>query len=220
MGNVVLVHGGWGGGWCWERVAPGLRDRGHTVLTPDLHRGSLAADTAAVQEAVDGYGGPTVVCGWSYGGAVITGLELGPASHLVYLTAFVPDANESCASAIATAPSLLGSAIRPQDDGTAVIDPTLVDAALWADAPADVAAAARQRLVPQAVAGFTESPARQAWKTVPSTYVLCTQDQAITPDLQRRMAERCREVVEWDCSHSPMLSRPADVVALLDKLAS
>jgi pimeloyl-ACP methyl ester carboxylesterase len=53
------------------------------VLTPELHRGSLAGDTAAVQAAVDELGGSAVVCGWSYGGAVITGLDLGAGSHLV-----------------------------------------------------------------------------------------------------------------------------------------
>ena len=31
MGEIVLVHGAWHGGWCWDAVADGLSERGHTV---------------------------------------------------------------------------------------------------------------------------------------------------------------------------------------------
>ena len=30
------MHGGAHGGWCWQRVAPLLRDAGHEVFTPTL----------------------------------------------------------------------------------------------------------------------------------------------------------------------------------------
>ena len=36
MATYVLVHGAWHGGWCWQRVAPLLRQAGHTVFTPTL----------------------------------------------------------------------------------------------------------------------------------------------------------------------------------------
>ena len=32
--TYVLLHGNWHGGWCWARVADGLRALGHRVLTP------------------------------------------------------------------------------------------------------------------------------------------------------------------------------------------
>ena len=32
--TFVLVHGAWHGGWCWKRVAAGLRAAGHAVYTP------------------------------------------------------------------------------------------------------------------------------------------------------------------------------------------
>ncbi len=34
MTTFVLVHGAWHGGWCWDRVAPLLRDAGHEVHAP------------------------------------------------------------------------------------------------------------------------------------------------------------------------------------------
>ena len=34
--TFVLIHGAWGGGWHWRRVADRLRSRGHSVFTPTL----------------------------------------------------------------------------------------------------------------------------------------------------------------------------------------
>jgi len=36
VATFVLVHGGWRGGWVWDRVAKQLRENGHTVYTPTL----------------------------------------------------------------------------------------------------------------------------------------------------------------------------------------
>jgi Alpha/beta hydrolase family len=33
---IVLVHGAWHGGWCWQRVLPTLVQAGHAVYTPTL----------------------------------------------------------------------------------------------------------------------------------------------------------------------------------------
>jgi len=32
----ALVHGGWHGPWCWDRLTGPLRERGHEVVVPDL----------------------------------------------------------------------------------------------------------------------------------------------------------------------------------------
>lgn len=36
MATLVLVHGAWHGGWCWQRTTPLLRAMGHKVWTPTL----------------------------------------------------------------------------------------------------------------------------------------------------------------------------------------
>ena len=36
MARFVLVHGAFGGAWCWERVVPLLEAAGHAVQTLDL----------------------------------------------------------------------------------------------------------------------------------------------------------------------------------------
>ena len=40
--SVVLVHGAWGGSWCWERVVPLLEQRGLRTVAVDLP--SVGAD--------------------------------------------------------------------------------------------------------------------------------------------------------------------------------
>ena len=57
--------------------------------------------------------------------------------------------------------------------------------------------------------------ARVAWRITPSTYAVCTDDMTIHADLQRRLAQRCTASVEWPTGHSPFISRPDLVAALL-----
>lgn len=95
MAAVVLVHGLYHRPEHFAVVAEGLRADGTEVAVPELHRGSLTADTAAVQAVIDALPESPVVLGHSYGGSVITGVR--GAAHLVYLAAFVLDTGESAA---------------------------------------------------------------------------------------------------------------------------
>jgi pimeloyl-ACP methyl ester carboxylesterase len=58
-------------------------------------------------------------------------------------------------------------------------------------------------------------PTRQAWRTTPSTYVVCAQDRAVDPDLQRAMARRCTNTVTWETGHAPFVTDPELVVDLV-----
>jgi pimeloyl-ACP methyl ester carboxylesterase len=106
-----------------------------------------------------------------------------------------------------------GTAMVPDGDHM-VIDPDLAVAAFYHDVDPELAAATAASLRPFELRGFVpvETDLVAAWKTIPSTYVLTTQDQAVHPDDQRIMSRNAGEVVEIDTSHSPFLSRP-DLVA-------
>ena len=221
MRGIALVHGAHVGPACWEPVASELRNRSHRVEAVGLHRGSLAADTRAVQEVVDDFAGSVLACGWSYGGMVITGLELSPGSRLAYVCAFMPEEQETASSLIEQQrPTGFADLLALDDAGNLAIAGEQIDDFMWADAPRDRAAIGRKSLRSQAIAPLIESPARIAWRTTPSTYVVGREDCVIQPELQREMAQRAEEVIEWDTSHSPMLSRPDLMVDLLDRLAS
>lgn len=239
LATVVLVHGAWHGAWCWERVVGPLRDAGVEVVTPDLPGhggdpgplGDLHGDANRVRDVLDSLDSPVVLLGHSYGGAVVTEAGDHPAvAHLVYLCAFALDAGETVATggtndpdtaAISTVSRLdLVSTFVPNTDGTAVtVTRDGAIAALYNDCDAASIEWALARLGPQPLITFQQPPDAVAWRTRPSTYVVCADDETIHPELQRIMARRCSTSIEWPTGHSPFLSRPELVVDLLRGLA-
>ena len=224
VAGVVLVHGAWHGPWCWELVVPALEERGIAVRATELHRGSLPDDTAAVQADVDALaagGGSVVVCGHSYGGAVITGLDPSHLAHLVYLCAFMLDEDETVLDRLTDAPptALADAMVLSEDNSVFTIDPDRARRAFYGDCSDDVVARSIARLRPQAVLPGGESPERIAWRHVPSTYVVCEADDAAHVDMQRQMSTRAAHTVSWPTAHSPFLSQPQLVVDLLGRLA-
>jgi len=225
--TVVLVHGAWHGAWCWGKVVDGLRAEGVPVVAIDLPGhgaspeplGDLLADAAALRQTLDGLD-DAVVCGHSYGGAVVTeGAADHPAvRHLVFVASFPLAPGESCSESV-TLPepvdlSKLAAAIR-DDGGVLTIDPDVAADAFYHDcSPADVELALRS-LGPQRRESLATKVRRASWADRPTTYAVCTEDRAVPVRLQRVLAERATEVVEWPTSHSPFLSRPELVTSLL-----
>ncbi|MGV9532113.1 alpha/beta hydrolase [Streptosporangium sandarakinum] len=212
---MVLVHGLYHRPEHFAVVAERLRTAEAEVVVPELHRGSLSADTAAVQAAVDSLQEPPIVLGHSYGGSVITGVR--GAGHLVYLAAFVPDAGESAAGLGGASPRLQ-NAIVPGPDGSTSLHPDRAADVLYGDCPEPLAAWAVGLLRAQGPGCGRGVPERHSWKHTPSTYVVCGQDHAIDPGLQRKMASRCIDVREWRTGHSPFAGQPDLVVELLREL--
>ncbi|MEU6273309.1 alpha/beta hydrolase [Streptomyces populi] len=215
MAAVVLVHGLYHRPEHFAMVAERLRTAGTEVVVPELHRGSLPADTAVVQAAVDALPEPPIVLGHSYGGSVITGVR--GAGHLVYLAAFVPDVGEGAAGLGGASPQLQ-DAIDPEPDGSTSLRPDRALHVLHGDCPEPLAAWAVGLLRAQAPGCGRGVPERQSWKHAPSTYVVCGRDRAVDAGLQRKMASRCTDVREWGTGHSPFVGHPDLVVGLLREL--
>lgn len=110
MATFVLIHGAWGGGWNYQRVAKQLRARGHDVYAPSLtgcgERAHLLSGTINLSTHIEDVLNlfryesieRAVLLGHSYGGMVVTGAADRIAdriSALVYLDAFLPDDGQS-----------------------------------------------------------------------------------------------------------------------------
>ena len=54
MARMVLVHGPFGGSWCWEPTLPGLSGAGHSVSGFDLP-GSNDDPTRVAEVSLDAY---------------------------------------------------------------------------------------------------------------------------------------------------------------------
>jgi pimeloyl-ACP methyl ester carboxylesterase len=229
--TVVLVHGAWHGAWCWTPVVQRLEAAGVPVVALDLpgHGDDprpltdLHGHGDAVRAALDEIDGPVLLVGHSFGGAAISDAGTHPAvRHLVFVSAFPLDTHETVRTndAKGGAGTVLERAIRFEADATMTVDPDLAVEAFYADCDPAAAASSVARLGPEHSAGFGQSPRVAAWRERPSTYVLCTDDRAVMPALQRNLAARCDEVVEIDASHSPFESRPDELTALLVDLAT
>jgi hypothetical protein len=109
--------------------------------------------------------------------------------------------------------------MRPGDDGTSVLDPAAAVPALYGACDPTVAAAAVARLSPQPMATMVQPVTGSPLASVPSTYVVCTHDDAVHPDHQVIMATRCREVVTFDTDHSPFASMPVETADLIARIA-
>ena len=179
---------------------------------------SLAADAAAVTRALDAVGGPSVVCGHSYGGMVITRACAGRSdvSRLVYLCAFMPDAGDSL-FAITGGPSPW---IQLLDDGRTLPDLERAARVGYLDCDDETRDRAVARLRPQVPAPFHDTVPAAAWREIPATYVVCTDDQSLSVELQRDVfAPRAGDVVEIASGHAVFFSQPQRVAELLAQRA-
>lgn len=110
MTNVVLVPGGWQGGWRNAAVARKLRAQGYEVFTPTLtglgERVHLANSVTNLDTHIEDIANvirfedltEVILCGHSYAGMVITGVADKLSERiaaLVYIDAFVPRDGDS-----------------------------------------------------------------------------------------------------------------------------
>jgi pimeloyl-ACP methyl ester carboxylesterase len=225
MATIILVHGAWHGSWCWQRVTSLLEKRGVAVRTVDLPSvgarpgaaTDLSADAAAVETVIADVAGPVVLCGHSYGGMVISHTATERVKRLVYLCAFMPVEGDSLVS--------IGGGrhapwIQLLDGGLTLPDPSKTQSVFYGDCDAQTVQWSKSMLRPQSGAPFNEPVPHPAWRSIPSTYVVCVNDMALPPDVQRNVfALRATETLELQAGHSPFLSQPEAVANLLQARA-
>ena len=228
--HVVLVPGFWLGAWAWDDVVPGLRDAGlapHPVTLPGLEGADVDRSTTtledhvrAVTDLVDGLGGDVVLVGHSGGAVVVQGVvDRRPrrVARAVYVD---------------SGPMRPGVALDPAADGVEIPFPSdaeLAEGGTSTDGlDADALAALRRRAVPHP-AGVAAAPVDvgdPARLAVPVT-VVCTSWPA---ELLQRLTASGQvptelpdvvdvTYVDLPTGHWPMLSRPADLAAVLAEAA-
>ena len=220
--TVMLVHGAWHGSWCWDDVRAHLRDAGIASAVVDnpsvtAPGSDLSADVDNVLAALDATTGPVVLVGHSYGGAVVSEAAAHPSVvHTVFLAAFPLEAGESVmANALAGGEDVDLAEALVFDGDSVSVDPARAVHFFFHDCTDVAAEAARSRLRPMSVAAMAGTARSPRWREKPSTYVVCTDDRALPLALQRSCAARVDRVVDIPASHSPFLSRPADVAQII-----
>jgi pimeloyl-ACP methyl ester carboxylesterase len=220
--TLLLVHGSWHGPWCWEMLVPELDSLGLTSTTVALRScgsdpaalGTLADDATVVEAAVADIPGDVVVVGHSYGGVAITEARFDSrVRHLVYLGAFMPDAGQSLFDV--GPPGWIPPFMREHADGSTTVDPAMAIDSLYADCDPSTARRAAARLTRHKSVNNVTPTTRASWRDKTSTYVVLTDDRAWPTAGQRKLAKQATEQREMPTSHSPFLSRPTELAALL-----
>jgi pimeloyl-ACP methyl ester carboxylesterase len=228
--NIVLVHGSYAGAWIWDLVAPELERRGHRVTAVDLPVSDPAAGGAAyaqvIVDAVD-WSEPPVVVGHSMGGLVVPLVAAGhPVRSLIFVAAMLARPGQSAnqqreSESIDASASPTTARWTDLGDGVWAVGPETATELFWPDAPPDVVEWANARLRSQSYRVMNEISPLAAWPSVPSAYIACRDDHATNPAWQLQVAADRLGVapIVLEGGHSPMLSRPAELVDVLDRVA-
>ncbi|MCB2073484.1 MAG: alpha/beta fold hydrolase [Novosphingobium sp.] len=238
MAVFVLVHGGGHGGWCWDRLAPLLRDAGHEVHIPVLKGvgerfGELTADiglSTHVEEVAkliaDRDLRDVILVGHSYGCMVITGVAgsvPGRIAELVFLDGPHPRDGEALEHASPGMREVLEPQMREVDGVELCLFPNAETMHVYGiREPEDVAWASRH-LTPHPWKCFVE-PLRlkdaAGMAAVPRTSIDCIESgNRRDPEMNARAkaADRCWEI---DTGHDLMISEPRATADMLLRVAA
>src|SRR5262247_814830 len=221
--TIVFVHGLWADGSSWNKLINPLVDKGYKVISVQNPTTSLEDDVAATKRAIDRAGGDVILVGHSWGGSVITEAGADPrVKALVYIAAFAPDKGETAASlGESVAPTILPGFIQ-NANGYLTLSREGVAKAFAGDLSPKEQDLVYAVQPPASQKVFGDVGVNAAWKTKPSWYVVASEDNAINPELEKRMAKRANaKTTILKSSHVAMLSKPNEVLAvILDAAAS
>jgi pimeloyl-ACP methyl ester carboxylesterase len=228
VATIVLIHGSWHGGWCWQKLVPLLRHHGHDVYTPTLtgmgERSHLLGEQADIERHIRDilqflfYEGlrDVIMVGHSYGGVIISGVAEQAAdriARLVYLDAFIPRDGDSLFS---MRPPEFANYFRDraEKEGDGTLLPALPPEEFGVRDPEDVAWM-RPRLCPVRLETFAD-PVRvptAAAERLARSYIFCT-ESGFGAEAERAKQEGW-DYYELQTGHDPMVTMPHELSAVL-----
>jgi len=235
VATFLVAHGAWSAGWAWKRMRPLMRARGHEIFTPtytgmgershlghkDIDLETHIADILGVLEAEELR--DLILVGHSYGGMVATGVAdraPGRIARLVYLDAFAPRDGQSLLD------------LQSEENRQRVRDGAAQEGDGWRIPPsvpppdtsaADLAWISAHRM-PQPIRTFEQKlKLTGAVERLPRTYIYCRISRP--GDVFRQFRDRASKEKGWTCidieaSHSPNITAPEALAAILDGIAS
>jgi pimeloyl-ACP methyl ester carboxylesterase len=215
--TIVLVHGAWADGSCWNDVILPLERQGLKVICAPIPLTSLSHDVSALSRTLERTSGAVVLAGHAYGGAVIGATREERVKSFVYVAALAPDQGETVAEvfyrdeahpdAPKLAPDMHGFIWMPEDGFSRAV-------AHKASTEQTKVLAAVQR--PISVQCIQEKAPAPGWKTKPSWFLVAEEDRMINPKTQQFMARRMSaNIRSARVDHSPMYTATNLVVGAI-----
>jgi pimeloyl-ACP methyl ester carboxylesterase len=214
---VILVHGAWADGSCWNNVILPLQRHGLKVICAPIPLTSLTADIAALTRALERTSGPVVLAGHAYAGAVIGATDEKRVKSLVYVSALAPDQGETVAQVFYRNPSHPEAPkLAPDSHGFIWMPDDGFRRAVAHKASLDQTSTATAVQRPIAVQCIQEPAPTPTWKTKPSWFLIAEEDRMINPKTLHFMADRMKAKVQsHPVDHSPMYTEPNLVIDVI-----
>lgn len=222
--KYLFIHGSWHTSYSWKAIVPFLEEKGHTVSCLNLPGTPSNPKPGSEVSYQDYYkcvkqelqkNGPSVLVAHSMAGIIAAPLqdELPDlVQHLFLVAAFVAQEGESLLSLAMTQKSTEISNHLHLDfiSGTQTIDEEGARKVFYNDCSKDVIDDELKHLVPQPIAPMMASI---SWKDSGKvkekrTYIVCENDKAVSPELQKQMASKlgCK-IASMSSGHFPFLSQ-------------
>ena len=214
---IILVHGAWADGSCWNNVILPLQRHGLKVICAPIPLTSLTDDIAALTRALERTSGPVVLVGHAYSGAVIAAVREDRVKSLVYISALAPDEGETVAQVFYRNPSHPEAPkLAPDSHGFIWMPDDGFRRAIAHKASLDQTSIATAVQRPIAVQCIQEPAPTPAWKTKPSWFLIAEEDRMINPKTLHFMADRMKAKVQsHPVDHSPMYTEPPLVIDVI-----
>jgi pimeloyl-ACP methyl ester carboxylesterase len=238
--SFVLVHGGWHGAWCWDRVAALLRNQGHSVIAPDLPAHGADRTPLAdrpyeryvpkICETLDTLDDRAILVGHSSGGMIITETAQRKSERiqsLVYVSAFLLPVGKTPRDVMRmdTESILYSSLDIDLKKGISLVRTDCAKSVFYGDCSEADAEWAINQLQPEPLIAPGQPMADMVNPQptgIPRYYIECLQDRALGPQMQRWMYQQspCDGVYSLLTSHSPFLSAPDALTQYLLAIAA
>ncbi len=227
--QVVLIHGAWHGGWCWDGVVKALEKKNIRATAPTMP-GHLKEDNRAgiglndyiekILATVEAADGPVVLVGHSSAGFLIQSVAAKipeKIHHLIFNNAFIlPDGK--CQFDIVppdVADGMTKAAGASEDNSVPVME-DFVRHTLMADASEGIQDDLISRLIPQPITLFTTPVDIDGFEKgrFKKTVLFCKKDVSLPDGAYLGMAQTLGEhdIIELDLGHEGLFTHP-EVVA-------
>lgn len=232
MSNVVLVHGGFCGGWCWKKVKALLEEAGHAVFSPTLtglgERNHLNNPNIDINTHIADIQNvflfedikDAILVGHSYGGLVITGVASAipdRIKQLIYLDGLIPDVGDSLMTLVDDQTAdYFRSQVQKNGNGW-LVPPSLnvsfadLHDTVWFNA----------RLTAQAFKSFEQEVTFDVTivNAIPTSFIFCNQSDHITlKNMAKKAQAKGWAYYEIESDHFPMISNPVILSRLLQEV--
>ena len=231
--TFLVCHGAWGGGWSWKKMHPLMQAAGHRLLTPTYtglgEREHLANPSVDLETHIQDVLNVIkyedlsnfVLLGHSYGGMVATGVADRARDRivqLIYLDAFVPRDGQSLFDLNEAGRQPMRDLAKSGDGWRVPPNPTPPDTP-----QADLEWLTARRVNMPIKCFETTLKLQNGGLSLPRSYIYCTRAAPIDtfgPFAKRAKSEPGWRSFEIDASHSPNVTAPDALMALLEQIVA